>query len=126
MIKVIIGEDCGNSPKNIFLQNLTTAFARGDSKFIMESVDDEMRWNIVGGGLIQGREDLAKTLRQMKKDEAVELRIHQVASHGKAGAVDGILLLESGKRRAFCDVYEFRNTKGTRVKEITSYVIDLE
>jgi hypothetical protein len=53
----------------------------------------------------------------------VELSIHHIATHGKTGALDGTRKLESGKTRAFCDMYEFNGTKGSAVKEITSYVI---
>ena len=42
MTKVIIGEDCGNSPKNIFVQELTIAFAKGDSKCLLKNVTDDV------------------------------------------------------------------------------------
>ncbi|HSL46647.1 MAG TPA: hypothetical protein VK897_24645 [Anaerolineales bacterium] len=60
MTKVIIGKDCGNSPKNIILQKLATAFAKGDSRLIQKSVTDEIRWNIVGDTVIQGKDSLAQ------------------------------------------------------------------
>jgi hypothetical protein len=125
MTKVIIGEDCGNSPKNIFVQELTIAFAKGDSKSILSNVTDDMRWNIVGDKVIEGKSDFAQALEQMKKDKVDELSIHHIATHGKAGAVDGRMKFKR-KTHAFCHVYEFSNSKGTSVKEITSYVIEIE
>lgn len=62
----------------------------------------------------------------MKKDKVDELSIHHIATHGKAGAADGRIKFKNGKIHAFCHVYEFSNTKGTSVKEITSYVIEIE
>lgn len=126
MTRIIVSEDCGNSPKNIFVQELTIAFAKGDAKFILGNVTDDIRWNIVGNRLIQGKNDLAEALKRMKNDKVVELAIHHVATHGKAGAVDGSTKLKDGKTRAFCAVYEFSGTTGTRVREITSYVIDIK
>jgi len=126
MIRIIVSEDCGNSPKNKFVEQLTIAFAKGDAKFILGNVTDDIHWNIVGHKLIQGKDDLAEALKRTKNDKAVELMIHHVATHGKAGAADGTTKLKSGKTRAFCDVYEFSGTTGTRVKEITSYVIDIK
>ena len=126
MTKIIIGEDCGNSPKNLFLQKLTIAFAKADTKFILGSVTDDIRWNIVGDKLIQGKENFANALEQMKSTRAAELTVHHVSTHGKSGAVNGTAKLKNGKARAFCDVYEFKDTKGSSVKEITSYVIDME
>jgi SnoaL-like protein len=125
MTRVIFSEDCGNSPKNIFLTKLTTAFAKGDSKFILGSVTDDIRWNIVGDKVIEGKDRFAEALKQMKGDTAVALTIDHVTTHGKAGAVNGTTKLKNGKTHAFCDVYEFNNAKGTGVKEITSYVIEI-
>ena len=126
MTRVIIGKDCGNSPKNIFLEKLTIAFAKGDAKFILGNVTDDIHWNIVGDRLLQGKDNFATALERMKKDQTVELTINHVATHGKAGAVDGTTKLKNGKTRAFCDVYEFNGVKGTRVKEITSYRIEIK
>jgi limonene-1,2-epoxide hydrolase len=126
MTKNIIGEDCGNSPKNIFLQKFTIAFAKGDAKFILGSVTDDIRWNMVGEQLIQGKDNFAKALEQMKNDKAVELTIHHIATHGKSGAANGTTKLKNGKTRAYCDVYEFKDTKGSSVKEITSYMIEIK
>ena len=125
MTRVIVGEDCGNSPKNIFVQNLTVAFAKGDSKFILGGVTEDIRWNIVGDRLIQGKAAFAQELEQLKKEKAVELMIHHIATHGKSGAANGTTKLKNGKTLSFCDVYEFNDTKGTRVQEITSYVIEI-
>lgn len=123
MTRIIIKEDCGNSPKNILLQQFTIAIARRDTKFILDTIADPIRWNIVGDRLIEGREDLAEFLRQLKSNKVTLLTIHHIASHGKAGAVDGMQKLDSGETLAFCNVYEFGNTKGTLVSDITSYLI---
>jgi SnoaL-like domain len=125
MTKVIIGEDCGNSPKNIFVQELTIAFAKGESKFILDRVTDDIRWNIVGDTLIEGKDNFIKAIERMKNDKVAQLTIHHVATHGKAGAVNGTSTFEDGKTRAFCHVYEFSNTKAVAVKEIISYIMEI-
>ena len=48
MTRVTISEDCGNSPKNIFVQELTIAFAKADSRFLLKNVTDDVLWNILG------------------------------------------------------------------------------
>ena len=126
MTKIIIGEDCGNSPKNLFVQKLTIAFAKVDSKYMLSNVTDDIRWNIVGDQLIHGKENFAKVLEQTISDKAAELTIHHVSAHGKSGAVNGTKKWKNGKTQAFCDIYEFKDTKGSSVKEITSYIIELE
>ncbi|HET9911226.1 MAG TPA: nuclear transport factor 2 family protein [Anaerolineales bacterium] len=125
MTRIIVSEDCGNSPKNIFIEKLTAAFAKRDAKFILGNVTDDICWNIVGGQLVEGKDNLGEALERMKNEKVAELSIRHITTHGKAGAVDGTVILEDGKTRAFCDVYEFNGAKGTAVKEITSYVIDI-
>ncbi len=124
MTKVIASADCGNSPKNAFLQGLAVALASGDIQHILAGVTEDVRWNNIGQELIQGKGELAAALERMKTTRAVEITIHHVTSHGKAGAVNGTMLLQDGRTRAFCDVYEFSGVKGNSVREITSYVIE--
>ena len=125
MTKVIASEDCGNSPKKYLPRKLTIAFAKGNSKFILSNITDDIRWNIIGNTFVQGKDNFAAALERMKNDPAIELTMHHIATHGKAGAVNGTIKLKNGKTRAFCDVYEFRGAKGTSIKEITSYVIEV-
>lgn len=125
MTKIIASTDCGNSPKNAFLQSLAVALASGDVQYILAGVTEDVRWNIIGREYIQGKGELTAALERMKTTRAVEITIHHVTSHGRAGAVNGTLLLQDGRTRAFCDVYEFSGAKGSSVREITSYVIEV-
>ena len=124
MTKITVSEDCGNSPKNILLQELTIAFAKRDAKSILQSATDEIKWRIVGDRLIEGKEDLAAALNGM--EEIAELAVDHVVTHGKAGAVNGTRITADGKTLSICDVFVFSNSKGTTVKEITSYVIEID
>jgi hypothetical protein len=124
MTKIIANEDCGNSPKNIFVQSVTIAFVKGDTQFLLNSVTEDIRWNIVGGKVIEGKAAFAKALEQRAKHKALELSVGHVLTHGKAGAVNGVLKFKGGVSQSFCDVYEFNGAKGTSIKEITSYVIE--
>jgi hypothetical protein len=126
MTRVIVSEDCGNSPKNLFLQKLTIAFADRDTKFILESVTDDIRWNILSDNLIEGKDNFAKALKKLRNDTTREISIQHIATHGKAGFVNGIKKFRIGKTYAYCDAYIFNNTKGTTVKEITSYLIEIK
>ena len=76
--------------------------------------------------MIQGKSGFTEALEQMKKEKVDELTILHIATHGKAGAVDGSTKFNHGNTHAFCDVYEFSNSKGTSVREITSYRIEIK
>jgi limonene-1,2-epoxide hydrolase len=126
MTRITISKDCGNSPKNKLIQQFTVAFARREVKFILDSVTDTIRWNIVGIRSIEGKEELAEFIKGSKNNRVASLTIHHIASHGKAGAVDGTQKLKNGEMLAFCNVFEFGNTKGSTICEITSYVIPVK
>ncbi|MFD2833591.1 nuclear transport factor 2 family protein [Gramella sp. AN32] len=108
-----------------FLKNFNIAFAKGDLKFISESVTDEIVWNIIGKLRIEGKEQFSQELERLKSEQAKELIIDQILSHGKEGAVNGIIELKNGKKYAFSDFYKFKGAKGVTIKSITTYVIEI-
>lgn len=123
MTKVVKSEDCGNSPKNIFVQDLAIAFARNDTDFLLSKVSDDIRWRIVGQKEIEGKDEFADQIASQNSNDVAKITIHHVVTHGKAGSVNGTRQLEDGSIEEFCDVYEFTNATGKRVAGISSYVI---
>ncbi|WP_229201277.1 hypothetical protein [Arcticibacterium luteifluviistationis] len=61
----------------------------------------------------------------MKNYVASELILQQILSHGKEGAANGIMKMEDGKKYAFSDFYIFKGAKSTKIKSISSYVIEI-
>ena len=60
-----------------------------------------------------------------QNEKVVELTIHHVATHRKAGVVNGIQKLDNGKTIAISDVYEFANTRGTMIPETSKAFIKI-
>lgn len=100
MAKIILSEDCGNSPKNQFVADLTAAMAQGDIQFILEKVSDDIRWEIAGKEVIQGKKLLSREMEHQSEDPVEQPTIHHALTHGKAGAVNGTRILRSGKKIA--------------------------
>lgn len=125
MVKIAVSEDCGNSPKKLFLKQLNIAFAEGDIAFITDSVSDDISWSMVGDEQIQGKSDFVDVLEHIKNNKAAELIISKIITHGKDGAVNSEIIMEDGKKYAYCYVYEFSGAKGTSIKSIVSYVIEI-
>lgn len=125
MTNIIIGKDCGNSPKNILLEHLTAAFAKNDTAFLLSRVTEDIVWDIVGSETIFGKTAFGAALQRLNSVETIELTIKHVSSHGKAGAVDGIRKMADGKTFAYCYIYGFSSVKYTHIKEITSFVIEI-
>lgn len=125
MIKIISSPNCGNSPKMEFLKNFNIAFAKANIDYLTESVTDNIVWDIIGNSTIEGKEKFTEKLEKMKSNKASELILHQILSHGKEGAANGIIKMQDGKKYAFSDFYEFNTAKGSKIKSITSYVIEM-
>lgn len=125
MTKIISSPNCGNSPKMEFLKDFNIAFAKGDVEIIVDSVTDEIIWDIIGDRKIEGKENFTQELEKMKSENVSELRIDQILSHGKEGAANGIIKMQNGKKYAFSDFYKFQGAKGATIKSITSYVIEI-
>src|SRR5690554_6227659 len=107
MTKIVSSPNCGNSPKMEFLKDFNIAFAKGDVEFIAESVTDDIVWDIIGDRKIEGKEKFTEELEQMKSLKTTELEIDQILSHGKEGAVNGIMKMQNGKKYVFSDFYRF-------------------
>lgn len=125
MTRIVVEEDCGNAPKKTLLRDFNIALVEHDVDAFLRYVTDTVRWTRIGEQVIEGRGQVARALEQMKQRNTVELVIDMMITHGATGAVNGTVTLEDGSRYAFCDVYRFSSGKETKIKEITSYVIQV-
>jgi len=125
MVNIIGGEDCGNSPKNLFLRDLIVAMAERDVAAVLDRLSDDFHWHVPGVRSLDGKESMAAALQEAQSDPPAELRILNVITHGKAGALNSEVRFANGRSFAVCDVVEFNNAKGAAVRTMTSYVIDL-
>ena len=121
-MKVIRSSDCGNSPKQKLLEDMSVALAGADAGLIDSLAVPELVWLHIGKKPIEGQDAVLSAIR--KSGPATEVAIERVVSHGRAGAVNGIIT-RSGKHTAFCHMFEFKNAKGTHVKSISTYSIVL-
>jgi hypothetical protein len=111
-------ENCGNSPKNRTLLELTIAFARADVPRLGRLLVDDVVWTPAGKKAISGRDKVIEGM--LRHGPASELELKHVVSHGKHGAVDGVIVF-GRKRIAFCFMYEFSSARGTAVSAYTSF-----
>ena len=121
-MKVIRSSDCGNSPKQKLLEDMSVAFAGADAGLIDSLAVPKLVWLHVGKKPVEGQDAVLSAIR--KSGPATEVAIERVVSHGRAGAVNGIIT-RGGKRTAFCHMFEFNNTKCTHVKSISTYSVVL-
>jgi hypothetical protein len=119
--KVIASPGCGNSPKNSLVQAVAIAVETFDHAALSRLVVDDVTWEIPGRHDIEGRSAVLERLAASATAQARKVVIRRVLSHGRAGAVDGLVVLASGLTRAFCHVLEFSSAKGQHVSSICSY-----
>jgi hypothetical protein len=122
MTEIRTAGNCGNSPKNQLLHDLAIALASADTPRLAAIVTEDVRWLPVGNKPVSGTDAFCRAVTRF--GPATAITIEHVVSHGKAGAVNGVV--EFGrKQRAFCLVVEFNSAKGSEVSKITSYSIPL-
>ena len=118
VMKVIRSSDCGHSPKQKLLEDMPIALASADAGLIDSLTVPELVWLHVGEKPVEGQDAVLSAIR--KSGPATEVAIDRGASHGRGGAVNGIITRGS-KRTGFCHMFEFNNTKGTHLKSISTY-----
>jgi len=124
MLKVSQNADCGNSPKNRLAANTEIALARGDTAFLREVLSSDVRWQIIGEPMREGREEVIQALIQRARNEDIrEIIIAHAISHGKNGAVNGSMTRADGTRVDFCTFFTFSNAKGSAIRAIEHYAI---
>lgn len=99
-MKIVRSGECGNSPKNAFVEDFVIALFSGDdlSEWLAENVH----------------------LPAMEIPGISAITVSHAISHGRVGACNGVLNSEAGAR-GFAVMVEFANTKGDRIKRIDLY-----
>ena len=83
-MKVIRSSDCGHSPKQKLLEDMSIALAGADAGLIDSLAVPELVWLHVGKKPVEGQDAVLSAIR--KSGPATEVAIDTVASHGRAGA----------------------------------------
>ncbi|MEX2600071.1 MAG: nuclear transport factor 2 family protein [Balneolaceae bacterium] len=109
-----------------FLEAFNKAFANSDTEFLLGNVTDDIRWMVVGEPIVEGKEAFSAALKRMEMEEPMKLTIHNIITHGKSAAVNGVMETTDGKAYAFCDIYKFSGFKNAKIKEMTSYALEVD
>ncbi len=116
-MKIEGSRDCGNSPKNRFVQEFTIAIESGE--MTPGTVSETVEWEGHSTAPIVGADALLDALKRRKRPEAI--MIEHAISHGKVGASSGVVVQADGKTRRFAYIFEFTNTKANCVARVRSY-----
>ncbi|WP_417602885.1 nuclear transport factor 2 family protein [Owenweeksia hongkongensis] len=117
-----------NNPKEEFVRKFNQAFLANDISFILESLTEDVYWEMVGERILDGKEKLKDFFDAMPEDSGLDsLEIHHIITHGKMASANGEMKMKdnSGKLKTygFCDVYEFSGFKNPKIKKLVSYMV---
>ncbi|MGA9287129.1 MAG: nuclear transport factor 2 family protein [Anaerobacillus sp.] len=116
--------------KEKFLHEFNEAFIRGDKEVVLNCVTDDIKWTLVGEGEINGKEEFEKAFQEMPREGNFEISIKTIITHGITAAAEGTIQLtndqQERKAYAFCETYRFNKFKDGRIKEMTSYMIEVK
>jgi hypothetical protein len=125
-MKIKVNPDCGNSPKKNLIKELTILFATYEINEVKQYFAEDIKWTLVGDRPIKGRQELASALMEMSGNKASELTLHSIITHGREASVHGEMSMENGHHYGFSDFYVFTSPKASKVKSITSFVIQIK
>ena len=121
MTEIVKSKDCGNSPKNLLVQELAVSIERADRAAFSRCISENIAWAYQGRSPVVGRASASELLESMRSQAPLMIEVEHAISHGRVGAANGTVQLASGTRIGFCHVIEFASVKGDRVARITSY-----
>ena len=117
LIKIQASKDCGNSPKNQFVQKIALALETGEAG--PEDFSEDVVWERSMHERSIGRDELNRVFTT--RAAPASITIDHAISHGKVGVASGYVMLETGETRRFSHVLEFTNAKASCVAAIKSY-----
>ncbi|RAL25125.1 hypothetical protein DL240_02615 [Lujinxingia litoralis] len=112
-----------------FLRAYNDAFIEPDVDFLVSHTSEDIRWEMVGETVIEGRAAFQEALSQMEGSTTLEMNVDTLYVTDGRGTVSGTMRTLSALGEeyhfAFCDLYEFEGDSELRVTKLTAYVITL-
>lgn len=119
-----------NSPKAEFYENWSRWFIENDVAKILDALDPDVEWEMVGEPLIRGIEEVRNAFfgQSHQVDHTMnEMQIDQIVSHGKNVCGWGTMQMSDGIRYRYCDILEFTSHKpDAKVKKVIAFVMETE
>ena len=111
------------------LRKINQAFADCDIQVLTDNVTEDICWIIVGERTISGKPAFSEALQKMGNRNEMEIEVVKVMEAGKIGIVEGTIHSRNkngqSKDFGFCEIYLFDDNSLSKIKKITSYIIDV-
>lgn len=116
-MKIHGSKDCGNSPKNLFVQDMAVAFETGEIDPV--TVTEDLVFRDSQPNAVPGITTPVPWL--VGYAMPVEIEIQHAIAHGRTGAANGVSTYPDGSTRSFSYVFEFKNTTAKCVAVVFRY-----
>ncbi|QNL48211.1 nuclear transport factor 2 family protein [Olivibacter sp. SDN3] len=123
-VNIHVPKDCDKAPKRRLIRDLRIAFIKKDIDFIQNHLAPDIILDIVGAEVVTGIDQVLNHIKTAENEELREFTIAQLISHGKFAASNGSFVFQK-KTFAFADHYEFTSAGSSKIKKITSYIIQV-
>lgn len=112
-----------------FFELINETFARGDLDFLLEHVADDIEMKETGYAVIRGKEAFTQKMEPMRGVIPEEYHTTRIIIHGLHAVIEGTMkMFDSAgelKTYAFCDIYTLDKHNDGKIKELTTYVIEV-
>ncbi len=100
------------------VKKINKVFLKGNAETVSAFIDDNIKWNIVGMPVIEGKKEFLETLKELHLENFSSNKIKNIVAEGEFVVVES-----SGKMAGnyFCDIYQLKDEK---IQGLTSYIVD--
>lgn len=110
-----------------FIRDFNEAFAKNDLDFILDSMTEDIEWNLVGEEITKGKAAVKEFMKPMEKVETLELELDKIVNGEESAAAYGRMKIKepSGEVKSFgfADFYELEGKTNPKISKMTSFVV---
>ena len=100
------------------IKRIMDAISRENGNFYLDHLAEDMKWNIVGMPVIEGKKEVLETIKELRLENFNSSKIKNIVAEGE------FVVVESSAKTAgnyFCDIYQLGDEK---ILGLTSYIVD--
>ena len=113
------------------VKKINQSFLKGNAEEVSEYIDENIKWNIVGMPVINGKNNFIETMEMMELENFRDIKIKNIIAEGDFVVVESKDINSADRKEmssvkpytpSYCDVY---NIKDGKIQELTTYMVDV-
>jgi uncharacterized protein len=111
------------SPDTQLLKDVSEQFAKGNMAFVTPYLAEGIRWHILGGGTVVGKDQVLEANEMAQLEQFPRITIKAIVAEGDVVVVEstGEARTKGGKpyNQSYCEVFRFEHGE---LREVTTYL----